>query len=468
MNEVSSKGRDFRDRLATADKSGRRLWVFPTKPKGRLHRARAIVASFLLAFLFAAPFIRVNGNPLLQFNIIERHFFIFGMTFWPQDFHLFVLFGITLALFIVLLTAIYGRVFCGWACPQTIFLEMVFRKIEYLIDGTAGQQRKLAAAPLTATKLTKRVVKHTLFFGISFLIGNLLLAYIIGTEDLFKIISDPPSQHITGLTFMFLFSGLFYFVFASFREQACTLVCPYARLQSVLLDTNTIVVAYDHKRGEPRGPRALGNEKQKYADCIDCEACVRVCPTGIDIRNGTQLDCVNCTACIDACNDVMDRVGSPRGLIRYSSLDAIEKNKKFRITGRIIAYTVVLTLLASLMTILMLSRTDVEATIMRTPGSLFQETASGGIKNLYNIKLINKTSNEMPISLSIPGERGKIEVVGSDIVVDKNGLAESVFFIEIPKEKLFSPNSLVEVEVRSEGKLIETIRTNFMGPQPGR
>ena len=468
MSPSDTKGSDFRDRIATADQSGRRIWVYPTQPKGRLHRARAGVAAFLIAFLFGAPFIKVGGHPLLLFNIIERKFFVFGMTFWPQDFYLFVLLGITLTIFVILLTAVYGRVFCGWACPQTIFLEMVFRKIEYLIDGSARSQRAMATAPMTAGKFFRRALKHGIYFSISFLIGNLLLAYIIGTEQLFQIITDPPSEHVTGLTFMLLFSGLFYFIFAWFREQACTMLCPYARLQSVLLDSNSIVVMYDHKRGEPRGPRALLDTEQKYADCIDCGACVRVCPTGIDIRNGTQLECVNCTACIDACNHVMDRVGLPRGLIRYSSQDNIESQKKFRLTGRIYTYAAILLVLVTFMSVLMLNQTDIETTILRTPGSLFQETVTGTVKNLYNARFVNKTNREMPIELKVKGDRGDVEVVGPQMLVGENGLAESVFFIEIEKSKLLSPNSLIEIEVWSGDRLIETLRTNFMGPRPGR
>ena len=246
---MSGTADTFRDHLATADERGRRLWVYPTKPKGPFHRWRVVVAIVLLAILFGAPFVRISGKPLILLDIAHRQFFLFGHVFWPQDLYLFVLGAITLAVFIILFTAAYGRIFCGWMCPQTIFMEMVFRKIEYWIDGDGPRQRELDKQPMSARKF-----KHAIFFGISFLIGNTFLAYFIGTEALFDIVTSPPSEHLVGFSLMLLFSLVFYWVFSWFREQVCTLVCPYGRLQSVLLDQNSIVVAYDHKRGEPRGP----------------------------------------------------------------------------------------------------------------------------------------------------------------------------------------------------------------------
>ena len=257
------------------------------------------------------PFVRINGNPLLLINIVERKFVILGQIFWPQD---MIMFAVALLIFItgiIIFTAAYGRLWCGWTCPQTVLMEMVFRKIEYLIEGDSHQQRALDKAPWTADKILKKAGKHAIFFGLSFLIGNTLLAYIIGTEQLFQIITDNPAKHVEGLTAMILFTLVFYAIFARFREQACTFICPYGRLQSTLLDENTIVVAYDYKRGEKRGPLHRGQsvEQRRAAgsgDCIACRQCVMVCPTGIDIRNGTQMECVHCTACIDACDDVMD------------------------------------------------------------------------------------------------------------------------------------------------------------------
>ncbi len=455
----------FRDSIATADKDGRRLWIYPTKPKGKLYSARTYFSWLLLLILFGLPFIKIHGQPAILLNIIERKFIIFGVAFWPQDFYLFVLATLTLVVFIVLFTAVFGRLFCGWACPQTIFLEMVFRKIEYLIEGSASKQRRLAQAPWTLSKIFKKGLKHSIFLGLSFIIGNLLLAYIIGIDELEKIITDPPSEHLAGLSFMILFSIIFYGIFAWFREQACTMICPYGRLQSVLLDNNSIIVAYDHKRGEKRGIVSRNEDFSNRGHCIDCYACVKVCPTGIDIRNGTQLECVNCTACIDACNSVMDRVKLPRGLIRYSSGNIIEKGDKFKFTGRILGYTVGLAFLLILVTVLLATRTDVETSILRTSGTLFEETEHGMIRNLYNLSVVNKTFEDVPLKLRLKYKKGKIILVGSNALVPHNGRYETVFFIEIPKEELYTPNNSIVIEVLSNGEILEEVTTNFMGPR---
>ncbi len=452
MNEEK---KSFRDSIATADKHGRRLWIYPTKPKGKFYSARTFVSWILLLILFGLPVLKINGHPAMLLNIIERKFVILGVVFWPQDFYLFVLATLTLVVFIVLFTAVFGRLFCGWACPQTIFLEMVFRKIEYLIEGSAASQKRLAKAPWTFTKIFKKGLKHIIFFSLSFLIGNLLLAYIVGLDELVKIITDPPSQHLIGLGFMFLFSLIFYGVFAWFREQACTMVCPYGRLQSVLLDNNSIVVAYDHKRGEKRGIVERKEDFSNRGHCIDCYACVKVCPTGIDIRNGTQLECVNCTACIDACDSVMDKVNLPQGLIRYSSGNIIEKGGKFKVTGRILGYILTLSFLLIIMTVLLTTRTDIETSILRTSGTLYQETDEGMIKNLYNISVINKTFTDVPLEFKLKNKQGRILLIGNTSVVPQNGRFESVFFIEIAKDELFTTNNLITIEIISNGVVLE-------------
>ncbi|HMP71958.1 MAG TPA: 4Fe-4S binding protein, partial [Kiritimatiellia bacterium] len=287
---------DFRDHIPTADKDGRRLWIYPRKPSGRFTRAREVVAVFLLVLLFVGPFVRINGVPLLQMDILGRKFALFGQIFWPQDLFLLALAMIAVFVMIVLSTAIYGRIWCGWLCPQTVLMEMVFRKIEYWIEGDSPQQRDLDQAPWTRSKVIKKAAKHGIFLGVSFLIANWLLMYIIGDQAWIALVTDNPLLHLKGLTAMILFTLLFYGIFARFREQACTFICPYGRFQSVLLDENSIIVAYDHRRGEKRArfTRAQPLEERKalgHGDCINCRMCVQVCPTGIDIRNGTQMEC---------------------------------------------------------------------------------------------------------------------------------------------------------------------------------
>ncbi len=351
----------FRDKVSTIDESGKRIWVYPKKPKGRMYNRRQVFSYLVLAFLFLAPHITIGGEPLLLFNIIERKFTIFGKVFWPQDFHLFALSMIGAVVFVTLFTVVYGRLFCGWACPQTVFMEMVFRRIEYVIEGDWTKQKKLNKQAWNSEKILKKTSKHILFWGVSFLIANTFLAYVIGSKALWEIQMDNPSEHIGGLVAILIFTTVFYGVFAFLREQVCTTICPYGRLQGVLLDQKSIVVAYDHKRGERENGRAKfrkneDREAEGKGDCIDCKQCVNVCPTGIDIRNGTQLECVNCTACIDACDYMMESVGLPKGLIRFESEEGIEKGTKFKWTKRNIGYSIVLGLIMTLLTFLVVTR----------------------------------------------------------------------------------------------------------------
>ena len=455
---------DFRDRIASIDDKGRRKWVFPRKPEGRFYDARTWVSYALLALLFAGPFITINGRPALLINILERKFIILGMAFWPQDSYIFVLATLTLVVGIILFTVIFGRLFCGWICPQTIFMEMVFRRIEYLIDGNANQQRKLAALPWNGTKTFKRVLKHGIFWILSFLIGNTFLAYIIGKDELFPIIGSPVSEHTTGFLIMLLFSSTFYFVFAHFREQVCTQVCPYGRFQSVLLDDKSIVVAYDYVRGEPRGNPRKETGKD-LGDCIDCHQCVDVCPTGIDIRNGTQLECVNCTACIDACDHVMDKVKQPRGLIRYDSFDGISKGEKLQLNFRNIGYTAVLLLLTAFSFLLLFTRSDVETTILRSYGTLYQEAGDNHYTNLYSVKVLNKTFEELPVRLELSEPEGTLTMVGSGLIMAGQDRAEGVFFIDLDGALLDGNETKIKIDVYSGDQLLETVKTSFMGPR---
>jgi len=455
----------FRDRIATVDEEGKRNWIYPKKPSGNFYRWRTYVSWVLLAFLFLAPFIRINGEQLLLFNILERKFVLFGVTFWPQDFHLFVLIMIATVVFIFLFTAVYGRIFCGWICPQTIFMEMVFRKIEYLIEGDANRQRALKSQPWNAEKIFKKTLKQGIFFGLAFLISNLFLSYIIGMDELLKIVVEPPSQHISGFIAILLFSGAFFFVFSWFREQVCVLVCPYGRLQSVLLDDNSVVISYDFERGEPRRKFRRNEPRDDAGHCVDCHQCVVVCPTGIDIRNGTQLECVNCTACIDACNIVMDKVGYPRGLIRYASHNAIAEGDTRILTPRVIGYTAVLTLIVGVLVFLFIARADVETTILRAPGTLYQMQDDGDVRNLFTISVVNKTRESLPIELRLLSHEGEISIVGSsDVVAEPTSLAETAFFIELPESALSGVKTPITIGVFSDGRLLEEVDTGFMGP----
>lgn len=456
MTETES----YRDKLSTVDKEGKRVWIYPKKPSGPYHRARVWVAIVLMALFFSGPFIHIHGRPILQLGFLERKFIIFGVGFFPQDFHIFVLLTITLIVFIVLFTVAFGRLWCGWTCPQTIFMEMLFRKIEYWIEGDAHKQRLLNSSPMDGKKLFKKSLKHFIFYSLSFIIGNTFLAYIIGSDAWLKIITDPPSQHIGGLSAMIVFSAVFYGVFAFFREQVCTLVCPYGRLQGVMLDRNSIVVHYDFKRGEPRGKLS----QKTGGDCVDCSMCVAVCPTGIDIRNGTQLECINCTACMDACDSMMEKVKRPKGLIRYASYNLIANGEKFRFTPRLVGYSAVLSLLIVILTVLFVTRDPLEATILRTPGAMYQQTDDGFVENLYNVKIVNKTFEPKFIELSLVSPQGEITVIGGDIRVPEGDVAQTSFLVKLPKEQIRFTNTPITIAVKEGGEILAQKRTSFIGP----
>lgn len=462
----------FRDHLPTADqKTGQRIWIYPRQPSGRFYRARSWLGWFLLVLLFVGPFIRIHGNPLLMMNLVERRFSVFGVLFWPQDFYLFALMLVTAFIMIVLFTAVFGRVWCGWLCPQTVLMELVFRKIEYLIEGDASEQRRLHDAPWTGGKIFKKALKHGVFFALSFLIGNWLLMYIIGSEAWIKLVTDHPLNHLPGLTAMIAFTAVFYGIFSRFREQACTFICPYGRFQSVLLDDNSIVVAYDHKRGEPqqRYSKLQPYEQRKaegIGDCINCRLCVEVCPTGIDIRNGTQMECVNCTACIDACDSVMDRLKFPRGLVRYASNNGITRGERLKITPRIVGYTVVLCILTGLLAFFLTTRTEVETNLLRAPGTLYQTQPNGEISNLYLVKLMNKTTREIPVELRLEKPAGHLQIAGQALVAPPRGLAESAVIISLAPDALTQPSLPIEVGVYHEGRKLKSLKTNFLGPSP--
>ncbi len=495
----------YRDKIATVDEHGKRIWLYPKKPKGRYYQWRTYASAFLLAILFALPFIKVNGDPIFLFNVLERKFILFGIPFMPQDFHLFVLAMLTLMVFIVLFTVVYGRLFCGWVCPQTIFMEMVFRKVEYWLEGDANAQRRLSKAPWTTDKILKRSAKHTIFLAIAILISHTFLSYIIGVDETVKLVQEPISQNLGSFGAMVAFTLTFYYVFARMREQVCIAICPYGRLQGVLLDKNSIAIMYDWVRGEPRGKikkkrtqankpaanpvsdiqaqvqtatlagngqseatdiAAVATGTRPLGDCIDCKLCVQVCPTGIDIRDGTQLECVNCTACIDACDEVMDKIDRPRGLIRYDSFNGVEKGTNKLFTTRVIAYTVVLAALVILNVILLGSRSQVEALFLRTPGLLFEQLEDDFIRNIYNYQVINKTNEVMHPRFELVNEDGRIIVMGGTVPpVEKGGMSKGVLFIEIPADQLSSRKEKVTIEIYDGDLLLDKESTNFMAPR---
>ena len=496
---TSSPGKEeiFRDSVATITKEGKRNFINPKKPKGRLYNLRSLFSIFYLIVFFAIPFIKVNGAPLVMLNVLDRKFIIFGLIFWPQDFFIFGIGMLTFIVFVIVFTVAYGRIFCGWACPQTIFMEMVFRKIEYWIDGDSSKQKLLKNMPWNGEKIRKRTLKFIVFFVISFIIANFFLAYLVSMDQLIEHIMNP-AENVGTLISLLLFTCVFFFVYWWFREQVCIVVCPYGRLQGVLLDKNSIVVAYDYQRGEPRGKLTRQENykvkddhdckctdckgdggckdvlqkmeaiqpEHKHGDCIDCYACVKVCPTGIDIRNGTQLECVNCTACIDACDAIMDSVHKPAGLIRYASENSIKNSVQLKFTKRLKAYTAVLALLITLLVFLIVSRTDLDARLMRTAGMTYTSLPDGRVSNLYNLKLANKTHKDIPIYIKLENIPGEIVLINSkNSIVKKEDYTTLQFLVNLNRSDLKSWKTPLIIGLYDSTKKIKTITAKFIGPE---
>jgi cytochrome c oxidase accessory protein FixG len=457
---------NFRDSLASVSSEGKRNWIYPKKVSGKFYKWRTYLSWVLLAILFAGPFIQVGGRPYMLFNIFERKFIIFGAAFWPQDTHLLIFLLLIFFVFIILFTAVFGRIFCGWACPQTLFLEMVFRKIEYAIEGDANQQKKLDEMPWNSEKIWKKGLKMTIFIVISLMISHLVMAYLIGVDQVMEIISQPPSAHMAGFIGLMAFTGIFLFVFSWFREQACIVVCPYGRLQGVLLDANSINVTYDHVRGEPRGPiRKNKVEEAPKGDCIDCGLCVQVCPTGIDIRNGVQMECVNCTACIDVCDEVMVKVDRPEGLIRYASDNSVMHRTQKLITPRVKAYSAMLVILMGAFIALIATREDLAATVTRFRGMTYQARDTGQISNLYEVSFINKTFDAQQVALVSENEKYTVEVVGDhNWTLDGQAKFNGRFFLVKDQKDMLVNQEDVTLLLMQNGEIIDRISTSFVGP----
>lgn len=443
--------------------TGKRRWMYPSVRKGKLYKYRNWLSYFYLAFFFSVPFLRINGQPVLLINVIERRFVLMGQVFWPQDFFLFVLAMLAFVVSIVFFTMAFGRVFCGWICPQTIFMEMVFRKVEIWIEGDAKKRKKLDEGPLTKEKLLKKFSKHALFIVISFMIANTFLAYITGSDNLLKIIKEPIAKHWIGFLSIWVFTLVFYLVYSRVRELVCTVICPYGRLQGVLTDNHTLMVAYNDTRGEPRGKLDRKDPTSK-GDCVDCGLCVDVCPTGIDIRNGAQMECINCTVCIDACNQVMNKIHRDLNLIGFYSEEMIRENKKPSFTDRMKAYSLIILILYGVLAYFIYQRKDIDVTVMRSAGMLYQEQPGNYISNIYNADIINKTDKNQNIRLVADNPQVKIKYIQAPGILEKESSTKIVFFLMIPVKSIHSAKTDVKINIVEHNKILNSVNTTFIGP----
>jgi cytochrome c oxidase accessory protein FixG len=458
----------FRNELASVASDGRRRWVYARQPSGWLYRARSGVGAALVMFLVLAPFIRVGGQPLMMLNVIERRFVLLGLFFPPQDLSLVVLIALVGLVTVMLATVLFGRIWCGWLCPQTVFMEMVFRRIEYAVAGSAEQQLRRSRGPWTAERVRIAATKHALFAAVSLMVANVFLAWVIGADAVRGLIVDTPARHPAGFGAMVFFTFVFYLVFARFREQACVLACPYGRMLSSLVDRRTITVTYDARRGEPRGRRRGPEAVGGTGDCVDCHRCVTVCPTGIDIRNGIQLECVTCAACVDECDDVMRRLGRPTGLIRHTSADVVNGRPPRWFTPRVAGYAIVWLVLITASARLLWVRPDLDVLVLRQPGTLYVKLTGGEIANFYSIQALNRTARPAQYAIEVLQPDGAVVTqLGELGPVDPHTVRDGRFMIRAAGQTLAGPSTPVRIRVRPEHGPARVVETSFLSPPPG-
>ena len=463
--------------LSTMDKDGSRRWIYPTLSPGRFLNARRVVGFVLIAFFVALPWIKIADKPAIFLNITGGEFTFFGLTLHSTDTVLLMLFMLIILLSVFFFTALFGRVWCGWGCPQTVYLELVFRPIERLIEGKESARRRRDAGPMTPEKFARKAVKLAVFTLISLFLAHTFVAYFVSWPELLRWMTLSPAQHPGYFATMAITTALVLFDFGYFREQMCTIACPYARFQSVLMDRDSLIVSYDPGRGEPRGRRLrskgpidLENPQARLGDCIDCGACVRTCPTGIDIRDGLQMECVSCTQCVDACDAIMDAIDKPRGLIRYTSENAIENKPTRVLRPRLMAYGVALVVLSTLFVALIGQRQPLEVDIGRMPGPAFTETADGQIANRLRIRLRNRTGDDRQATLRVTEPEGaSVRVVGPQtIALEAGELTRVEVWTTAPPASLPGGSATATFEILIEGEPWATSSFPLLGPtSPG-
>jgi cytochrome c oxidase accessory protein FixG len=446
---------------AALPSDGRRRAIQPADVRGRFASARRMMFAALILLWAALPWLTIKGHPALFIDVSQRKLFVFGAVFNAQDTWLlfFLLSGVGFSL--VYATALAGRVWCGWACPQTVFLDGVYRRIERWVEGPRARRMRRNAGPWTFEKVARKTVKHALFLASSFFVAHILLSYFVSIPATLHMMARKPGDHPEAFAWAFAMTAVFYANFAWFREQLCVVLCPYGRLQSAMLDEHSLVVGYDVVRGEPRGKKGT----EGAGDCVDCKRCVHVCPTGIDIRNGMQMECVACTACIDACDEVMDKLGRPRGLVRYDSPDGLARKPRRLVRSRMISYTVLLVVGAVVALSAARRRRDFEATLLRLPGAPYV-VDSGVVRNSFQVHVVNKNDAPRSYRIEIQATADASSVVPvSNVSVASLADARVPVFVTVPVDR-FRGDFPVHMNVTPADDARETISVSvtFLGP----
>ncbi len=451
------------DSVTTIREDGSRFFLHPADVKGFFTRHRRWTGLVLIAIYLSLPWINIGGHPAVFLDVAARRFHLFGLVLAFQDVWL-LFFGITgLGFGLFFITSLFGRLWCGWACPQTVFLDHVYRRIERWIEGDAVARRKLDDAPWGREKAIKRIGKQVAFVIVSLVISHLFLAYYVSVPELWSMMRSSPWEHWNAFLFVFVFSGIIYFNFAWFREQLCIVICPYGRLQSALTDDNTMVIGYDAKRGEPRGKPATAG----VGDCIDCNRCVQVCPTGIDIRHGLQLECIGCAACIDACDTVMDKLKRPTGLIRYDSLEGLEGRKTKWVRPRTILYSFLLLLGASVATYAISTVRPANFMVTRMTGAPYIVTDEA-VRNQFLVRVVNKRDEAQSFRIELRDLPAFVGSSGFTNEVELAPLAEQVvpLVLLVPRDD-YDGRFHVEVILHDgTGSYTLERQIEFVGPDP--
>ncbi len=447
--------------LTSVNEDGSRYFLHPADVKGKFTLWRRVFGALLLAIYVLLPWIPIGGFPAVFLDLAERRFHFFGLTFLAEDLWIgfFLLTGLGFSLFYV--TALFGRLWCGWACPYTVFLEHIYRRIERLVDGDSSKRKKLDAAPWTNSKIVRRVIKHSLYVLVSLILAHIFISYFISIPRLYEYMGQSPANNAKAFGVMLFLTGALYFSFSWFREQFCIILCPYGRIQSALTDDDTVIIGYDAKRGEPRGKKSDSNA----GDCINCSRCVQVCPTGIDIRNGLQLECIGCAGCIDACNEVMDKTERPRGLIRYDSLNGFAGGKKRYFRPRIFLYTGFLALGATVLSLFLTTLHSAKVELIRMTGQPYYVDDSG-VRNQYRLQLVTKQTEPTVFTLKLTGLPEGAIILGLDKTVTVKPGEESMktLLVQVPKDKYKGEFKITLEASVSPGDFDLTDTIEFIGP----